>query len=467
MKIINSYPLTLTNNTVLSTQKFFAQGKHNFLTNCNWTKFFSSAVLRFLPVTLTLMSFCLAEQALALRKGNTGQQVKNIQSCLKNLGYFNGPVNGNFANLTEQAVIRFQRANRLNPDGIVGSNTQQLLQSQCQSRNYGNSSVNVSGALRRGSSGSKVSQLQRDLQQLGFFNASITGFFGSETEAAVLRFQQANGLRPDGIVGSTTEEEIRISLNRNYPGSGNNGTGIGGNELYALQPGQSGVQVTELQRDLQQLGFFSGETSGYYGSMTREAVRRFQQSYGLLPNGIADSQTLSAITAALTRTNSSPNDPNYPTSSNCSVNRGDICVGERSQRVAIVQRRLQDLGFFRSDVTSYYGDLTRDAVIQFQQSRGLPVTGAVDFQTWQALEGQNSGNSTRSNSNRENRYVVVVPISTNDTLNKVRQYVPNAFQADSRLGAYVNAGQFPNRNQAEDLSKYLRSQGLDARVEYF
>jgi hypothetical protein len=92
----------------------------------------------------------------------------------------------------------------------------------------------------------------------------------------------------------------------------------------------------------------------------------------------------------------------------------------------------------------------------------------VNYQTWQALGiSNNPDNSTGSSPNQENRFVVVVPISRNDTLNQVRQYIPEAFQAESRLGPFVNAGQFRERSQAEDLSKWLRSRGLDARVDYF
>jgi cell division protein FtsN len=65
------------------------------------------------------------------------------------------------------------------------------------------------------------------------------------------------------------------------------------------------------------------------------------------------------------------------------------------------------------------------------------------------------------------RYVVVVPARRDNTLNVVRQCVPDAFLADSRLGAYVQAGAFPTRSSAESLSRVLRSQGLDARVAYF
>ncbi|MEH2402817.1 SPOR domain-containing protein [Nostoc sp.] len=59
-----------------------------------------------------------------------------------------------------------------------------------------------------------------------------------------------------------------------------------------------------------------------------------------------------------------------------------------------------------------------------------------------------------------------MPISNNDTLSKVQQYIPNAVTEQSHLGDYVNAGAFSDRAQAETLSKKLRSYGLDARVKY-
>ena len=152
--------------------------------------------------------------------------------------------------------------------------------------------------------------------------------------------------------------------------------------------------------------------------------------------------------------------------SNCSTDT-DICLGERSQRVAAVQQRLQQWGFFKGDVSGYYGAATRDAVFQFQRSYNIYPTGLVNYQTWQALGISNPDNSIGGNPTPKNTYVVVVPIYHNDTLYQVQQYIPEAFAAKSRLGAYVNAGQFRDRSDAEKLSKTLRSRGLDARVEYF
>nr|WP_242039849.1 hypothetical protein [Anabaena sphaerica] len=64
-------------------------------------------------------------------------------------------------------------------------------------------------------------------------------------------------------------------------------------------------------------------------------------------------------------------------------------------------------------------------------------------------------------------YIVVVPGNSNQLLNFVRRYVADAFLAQHRLGAYVYAGGSSRRGDAECLSNFLRSQGLDARVVYF
>lgn len=66
----------------------------------------------------------LQSSAAALsRVGSTGQEVRNIQTKLKNWGYFNSAVDGIFGSKTEAAVKSFQRKNGLTPDGIAGSAT--------------------------------------------------------------------------------------------------------------------------------------------------------------------------------------------------------------------------------------------------------------------------------------------------------------------------------------------------------
>lgn len=67
------------------------------------------------------------------------------------------------------------------------------------------------------------------------------------------------------------------------------------------------------------------------------------------------------------------------------------------------------------------------------------------------------------------RYIAAVPakLSNQFLLSQVRQYVPNAFFTNSGRGTYIHAGAYQNRDSAESVSRYLRSQGIDSRVLYF
>ncbi len=66
--------------------------------------------------------------------------------------------------------------------------------------------------LRLGSQGTDVKELQTNLKALGYFQAKIDGYFGSKTEKAVIQFQKASNLTPDGIVGPETYNELQKAL---------------------------------------------------------------------------------------------------------------------------------------------------------------------------------------------------------------------------------------------------------------
>lgn len=60
------------------------------------------------------------------------------------------------------------------------------------------------GTLRAGSQGDEVRRLQTRLNALGIDCGNADGIFGNATRAAVMRFQQLNGLEVDGVVGAKT-----------------------------------------------------------------------------------------------------------------------------------------------------------------------------------------------------------------------------------------------------------------------
>ena len=143
-----------------------------------------------------------------IKVGSRGRFVRYLQFMLKIEGYNIGSVDGVFGPNTQNAVIAFQQANNLTPDGIVGPKTWESI-----------NLLNVEKTiLKKGSTGSAVKYLQRKLYSKLYPVGTIDGIFGSNTERAVKEFQQENGLTPDGIVGPKTWQAVQdISTSRPFP----------------------------------------------------------------------------------------------------------------------------------------------------------------------------------------------------------------------------------------------------------
>jgi len=71
-----------------------------------------------------LMPFMTKDVLITLKKGNTSEDVKQLQRDLKALGYFKYPlITGYFGTVTESAIKAFQKATGLYVDGIAGKQT--------------------------------------------------------------------------------------------------------------------------------------------------------------------------------------------------------------------------------------------------------------------------------------------------------------------------------------------------------
>ena len=78
-------------------------------------------------VNIAVISLAQQAQAATYRQGSTGEQVRIIQTKLKNWGYYDGAVDGIFGSGTAEAVRYFQRKNGLTADGIAGPATLKAL----------------------------------------------------------------------------------------------------------------------------------------------------------------------------------------------------------------------------------------------------------------------------------------------------------------------------------------------------
>lgn len=214
-----------------------------------------------------------------LESGSSGTQVKTLQQRLKDLGYYNGSVDGNYGEGTQAAVMAFQLRNNLTVDGKAGPATQRVL--------YGSKANITYPSMREGEQGTSVKNLQYTLYELGYYDGSIDGQYGQTTADAVRAFQIQNNLTPvDGVAGSKT-------LSKLYSSDAIAATAA--NVDYdTAKEGDRGDLVVQIQDCLVQQGYLNSIT-GEYDSATVAAVKAFQSANGLTPDGKCGTMTLQVL----------------------------------------------------------------------------------------------------------------------------------------------------------------------------
>lgn len=139
--------------------------------------------------------------------GSRGPEVADLQQRLTDAGFDCGGVDGAFGPMTADAVRAFQAANGCDVDGVVGPQTWGALNGAGPAPAADPAPAAVGGPhpqLQVGARGGEVIALQQRLAAAGCDPGPIDGDFGGMTRAAVVRFQAANGLQVDGVVGPQT-----------------------------------------------------------------------------------------------------------------------------------------------------------------------------------------------------------------------------------------------------------------------
>lgn len=140
---------------------------------------------------------------------------------------------------------------------------------------------------------------------------------------------------------------------------------------HTLSKGTSHSEVRELQELLMTKGVYPYyEATGYYGSITKEAVTDFQKESNLKADGIAGLQTNQKIQVLRT---------------------GDI-----GKHVADLQKLLKVWDVYTSTVDGIFGSGTKQAVSTFQKQKGLTADGIAGAKTMSKLETK--ANSVSSSS---------------------------------------------------------------------
>ena len=297
----------------------------------------------------------------SLRKGATGSAVKDLQTKLKKLGFYNAYVDGSYGDTTVAAVKAFQKKYNLTADGVAGSETLKKLDSAYKNAN----SAKDDGSLRKGATGSAVKDLQTKLKKLGFYNAYVDGSYGDTTVAAVKAFQKKYNLTADGVAGSETLKKLD-SAYKNADSDKDDGS---------LRKGATGSAVKELQTKLKKLGFYNASIDGDYGDTTVAAVKAFQKKYNLTADGVAGSETLKKLDSAYKNADS-----------NTSTDDDSLRKGATGTAVKTLQTNLKKLGFYTAYVDGSFGSTTESAVKAFQKKYGLTADGVAGSATLKKIE---------------------------------------------------------------------------------
>lgn len=235
--------------------------------------------------------------------------------------------------------------------------------------------------LKEGASHSDVKELQDILKGKGYFTYhTSTGYFGSITKEALIRFQADANLPKTGIADEAT---IQALLGGSVKAS-NAAPAESASSSQLFKIGSRGAGVKDLQNRLKAAGYLNSVADGIYGSLTEQAVRSFQQANGLQVDGIAGPATLSALNHGLSRSTASaaPSKPKEESSAGSSILR----INSKGQAVTQLQNELKRLGYHTSAVDGEYGSLTAQAVRSFQQANGLAVDGIAGPATLAALK---------------------------------------------------------------------------------
>lgn len=120
--------------------------------------------------------------------GSRGDEVKQIQTKLKNWGYYNGSVDGIYGSKTVEAVKYFQRKNGLTADGIAGPKTLSAM------------GINSSSGSSSSSSASNDSNLNL-LSRLIYGEARGEPYAGQVAVGAVVLNRVKSSAFPNTIAG--------------------------------------------------------------------------------------------------------------------------------------------------------------------------------------------------------------------------------------------------------------------------
>jgi peptidoglycan hydrolase-like protein with peptidoglycan-binding domain len=137
--------------------------------------------------------------------------------------------------------------------------------------------------LSLGSKSVMVTAVQQALIKEGYLKGSPTGVYGTSTQVAVEKFQQANNLTVTGDI-TIASNSVTSSLRANAPA------------FVTIGPTSSPAEISRIQAYFITIGYLKiAAATGVYGPATEAAVKTFQKAHGVPQTGVIDEATFAAM----------------------------------------------------------------------------------------------------------------------------------------------------------------------------
>lgn len=331
-----------------------------------------------------------------LKRGMSGDEVKDLQERLIQLGYTLGDfgADGKFGKYTENALKQFQSDQGLKPDGIFGDFTWRRIHKMMgETVRYAQGTLSepydiepMTKTLKLGDVGDDVAALQKRLIDLGYTteeDLKTIGSFGPKTQAALKALQKDTGIVENGIFNPQTWNELRKLAG---PSSLNISPKI-------LKLGDTGDAVADLQNELIRLGYATEEDFdkiGVYGEKTERVVKNLKKELKPGPyaySGVFDIKTWQQLNDKVTRFNNIKEAASEPTVALENFTKM-LERGAKGDEVKTLQQHLIDLGYLtdKSMADGIYGPQTEAAVKKFQKDMGIEAHGKYGYDTYNAIK---------------------------------------------------------------------------------
>jgi len=143
-------------------------------------------------------------------------------------------------------------------------------------------------------------------------------------------------------------------------------------------------KIEEVQVILQNEGYTPGNTDGRMGKETRDAIKMYQESIGVKSTGYIDKITLTQLEETR-RTKEILQSKKEYVSKTKPARQADSSKAEFRPTTKEIQLALKNAGFDPGSFDGKLGPRTRQAIKDFQKSKGLVPDGVVGPKTWNLL----------------------------------------------------------------------------------